>query len=339
MSQHYYGRERQLAYAAMASIAEHEVSPTPQNYHLWYDYHAGANDALKHDIDHALASGRSIDNRMMYELGGRYLTSQAEYRAIEETSKRIQETLDQVVQLVADTGQDVADYGESLREVEGQIPRDMPGITGAIAKLIVETRDMSERSEQRGRELGDTAQRIAELEQQLEQARNEAITDGLTGLSNRRAFDTQLEALAAGTSRGMSTALLMIDVDHFKRVNDKWGHVVGDAVLKMVAEMLAKHSRPQDHLARYGGEEFAMLLPDTSIGIAASIAERLRTAIEHCTFNIRDHHQPIGGITVSIGAGCHQRNEDPTQWVGRCDDALYRAKTEGRNRVVLASFA
>ena len=165
----------------------------------------------------------------------------------------------------------------------------------------------------------------------------EAATDALTGLANRRAFDAAAAALLgdAGTT-DRSVALLMIDIDHFKLVNDRWGHDVGDRVLCNVAEIIASSIRSEDLAARYGGEEIAVLLPDATADDALTISERIRLAVQA---NIYRMHRDEISVTVSIGvAGQIGGNVDFSELFSAADRGLYDAKGRGRNRCVTGQF-
>ncbi len=176
---------------------------------------------------------------------------------------------------------------------------------------------------------------ISELVELREQLRLQAISDGLTGLFNRRHFGELCEKeLARAGRHGLSTALLVLDIDHFKRVNDVHGHPTGDAVLRAIAALLRDSLRREDSAARIGGEEFALLLPRTAAPDALTLAERLRR-------RVRDADGLLpggGGISCSIGvAVCAGGQERIASWYARADAALYRAKEEGRDRVCLAA--
>jgi diguanylate cyclase (GGDEF)-like protein len=164
------------------------------------------------------------------------------------------------------------------------------------------------------------------VQSQLERV---ATVDSLTGLRNRRWLDDMFPRLlerAARTNRPASA--LLIDVDRFKSVNDKHGHLVGDGVLRRVAALLAAALRPQDLLARYGGEEFAVLLPDADIATAEAIAERLRQTVESAPVE----QPPVPAVTVTIGIASRQPDDTVAALLGRADQALYRGKRDGRNR-------
>lgn len=157
-----------------------------------------------------------------------------------------------------------------------------------------------------------------------------AMLDGLTGLWNRTYLDARLSAeLSAARRRGTPLACIMGDVDHFKQINDTYGHSVGDDVLRSVAAVLTKECRAEDVVCRYGGEEFAILMPTTTVQQAGDMAERLRVAIADLRLPYRDREV---SVTCSFGVG-DLRGDVPPSVVELADEALYRAKHSGRNRV------
>ncbi|MEM6531550.1 MAG: diguanylate cyclase [Myxococcota bacterium] len=170
-----------------------------------------------------------------------------------------------------------------------------------------------------------------ELRRKAEQLELLTVTDDLTGLSNRRHFFARMETeLVRGTRRSTPVGFLMLDVDHFKSINDTHGHQGGDLALAAVGRILKAEVRPYDVPARYGGEEFCVLLPDTSAEQAIEVAERLRTSIEQLEL---EHDGQRFGLTVSIGVSVSDRSPvNASDLIKRADQALYIAKSEGRNR-------
>ena len=169
------------------------------------------------------------------------------------------------------------------------------------------------------------------LQQHFERA---ATVDGLTGLRNRRWLDDAFARTLVRTVRtGAPASLLMIDIDHFKRLNDEFGHLVGDAVLCRAAQVLAGCLRPQDLLARFGGEEFAVLLPGTDTEEAEAIAERLRSSIEAAVQPAAGAGDPLPAATISVGVATAHLSDSLQALVALADAALYRAKQAGRNRI------
>lgn len=208
----------------------------------------------------------------------------------------------------------------------------------ALARQAVAQLDLRRTLVQLGRELAEHKLRqrqIEDYQKRLEHMNlalvEQSNTDALTGVKNRRAFDRILNAQSSRTERSHSPlSLILIDIDHFKSVNDEFGHVAGDEALQLLALILQSQGRPYDDVARYGGEEFAIILPDTSQNAAAVVAERIREAIQNFEWNLRP-------LTVSVGVATTVTVQGSMTMVERADLALYQAKNSGRNRVVVSS--
>jgi two-component system, cell cycle response regulator len=172
--------------------------------------------------------------------------------------------------------------------------------------------------------------RIVALQKRLQEL---SMTDGLTSLRNRRAFDEQLPATFEHARRyERPLSLAVIDIDHFKAINDRFGHDTGDAILRSVAQLIATGTRQSDYVARVGGEEFAVLLPETALFDGLQFAEKLRSSVAACTIRVGEveHH-----VTISIGIANvpHSQVKNGDELYRAADQALYRAKANGRNRV------
>lgn len=182
------------------------------------------------------------------------------------------------------------------------------------------------------------AERIASMEQQaqgyrehLEEQRQKALIDPLTDLPNRAAWGERLQyEVDQWQKNGNPLLIAMLDLDHFKRINDGYGHLAGDKVLKIIATQLRKHLRPIDFIARFGGEEFVLLMPDTPMSAGLHLIEKLRAAIQACPFHFKG--EPVT-ITTSIGVSAFRPGDRSDHVLKRADEALYRAKRRGRNCV------
>ena len=182
----------------------------------------------------------------------------------------------------------------------------------------------------RMRSNNDAVQTNIALRRQFEQA---ALSDALTGFRNRRWLDQTLPRLIQRHLHGAEPLCIAImDIDHFKRVNDTFGHPTGDAVLVRVGRLVRGNLRPTDFAARIGGEEFALIFPQTSLPGAIRAAERLREAIASAPFEYDGH--PLPQVTVSLGLAALEQTANSQQLLARADEALYRAKRSGRNRTL-----
>lgn len=255
-----------------------------------------------------------------------------------------------------------ADSRSAARELDTQIREQVDGLQNSVQeaadldglKQVLESHlegllgTMDEHQQQRDQReqevaarLKGLAERVANMEQEaqgyrehLEVQRQKALIDPLTGLPNRAAWSERLDQeVNAWHQRGNSLSLAMLDLDHFKRINDGYGHLAGDKVLKIIANVLSKRLRPTDFIARFGGEEFVLLMPDSPLADALAVGEVLRNAIEACPFHFKG--EPVT-ITVSMGVAQLQSGERSELALKRADEALYRAKAAGRNQVQAA---
>jgi two-component system cell cycle response regulator len=172
------------------------------------------------------------------------------------------------------------------------------------------------------------------LRNNLDHSLELAVTDPLTGLHNRRYMSGQLQALVRrATQGGEPVGALIVDIDYFKRINDSFGHDVGDEVLREFAVRLATNVRAIDLACRYGGEEFVVVMPDTTLEDASRIAERLRLHVAGSPFRVQGLSEPLA-VTISIGVACSTTDDTPDALLKRADEAVYQAKAGGRNQVV-----
>jgi diguanylate cyclase len=194
---------------------------------------------------------------------------------------------------------------------------------------------MIERTRALEEQLARSAQEISALRNDLEAARSESRTDGLTGLPNRRAFECYLEAHAArATADRRPLCLVFGDIDHFKSFNDTWGHRMGDEVLRLVGKSLDRIVQGIGYPARYGGEEFVIVLPNKDLRAAEDIAEQVRDFIASRQVRSKHSNQNIGRITISLGIAQLRWSDTLESLIERADAALYLAKEQGRNRVL-----
>ncbi len=211
-------------------------------------------------------------------------------------------------------------------------------LEGLLQTMDAYQRERDQREEQVASRLQTLVERVASMAQEakgfrehLEEQRQKALVDALTGLPNRAAWNERLEIEGARWQRyGGELLMAVLDIDHFKRINDEYGHLAGDKVLKIIAGELAKRVRATDFIARFGGEEFVLLMPSTPMEGGLRLLEVLRTAIEACPFHFKG--QPVT-ITLSGGLAAYHSGEVAEQVFERADQALYRAKRGGRNRI------
>ncbi len=231
------------------------------------------------------------------------------------------------------------DVSSSVGEHRGQIEQASRQLTAknadgdrSLADLVIGViGHIVEANQVLQSKLESSESRLQEQAAEIEAHISRAMTDALTGLPNRRQFDEQLEAvLSAWRRRGQGFTLMMLDVDHFKKLNDKYGHVAGDQMLVAVGRALRDAVRREDVVARYGGEEFALLLPATSLEQSRAVAEKVRRTVAQAAL---EYEGQAISVTASGGLAMISANENGSSLVARADAALYAAKTAGRNCV------
>jgi diguanylate cyclase len=211
-------------------------------------------------------------------------------------------------------------------------------LEGLLGTMDEHQKKRDEREQEVAARLHSLAERVAHMEQEalgyrehLEEQRQKALIDPLTGLPNRAAWSERLDhEVKEWQQHGNTLLLAMLDLDHFKHINDNYGHLAGDKVLKIIASVLRKRLRGTDFIARFGGEEFVLLMPSTVPAAGLTRLESLRASIEACPFHFKG--EPVT-VTVSIGMTAFRVGEHSDQVLKRADKALYRAKNAGRNRV------
>lgn len=232
-------------------------------------------------------------------------------------------------------------YGESLQEHVGQLSHEGAdgGATGEVlSSLVGIARAMLERTREVENEMRRSSEEANNLRQSLERARREAEIDHLTGLPNRRAFEGVLEVQYREAQQEIDLLCVAIcDIDHFKQVNDVHGHETGDRVIQAIAQVLARISDEKCHVARHGGEEFVMLFRGRSVSEAQAILDNARAQLSERRFINRTTDEPIGMVTFSGGVADVFAHPDPRDALRAADEALYRAKAEGRNRICVAA--
>ncbi len=245
--------------------------------------------------------------------------------------------IEQVMAMIGAAAGNATSYAESLVDVSQQLglDTDEPGVRAIVETLVQATKEMEENNQSLEARLSASKQEITELQHNLDTVRSESLTDPLTSLANRKYFDDALvKAIADARMRNEPLSLVMTDIDHFKRFNDSYGHLTGDQVLRLVAVCAKQNVKGQDIAARYGGEEFAIVLPDTVLRSAITVADHIRRAVMNKDLMKRSTGEHLGRVTISVGVATLQKTDTAQSLIERADTCLYAAKRNGRNRVV-----
>jgi len=260
------------------------------------------------------------------------------YRATQERwRKRVRALLDEVARDAVAAGDETAGFCKLLKAGLAQIhaATSPEEATRAIGRLLDQMQQAQSSSCALSQRLRSRAARVEALADRVEQVQAEALIDPVCGLENRRGFERAvIEVFTAGPR--VSVAVLLADVDHFKQLNDTYGHLLGDRVLRAIAHAMQTSIKGRDVAARYGGDEFSVLLPQTTAHDAEAVAEQIRAAVANGRIWRADGRSLRGDVTLSIGVAMGDTGERFEALMARADAALYQAKRAGRNRVCLA---
>jgi len=330
-------REQALARTTFALMGECDVAPTPENYQLFYAYSAGENPATGRIIGDMIAARRPFSPAILDELRRRSFPHDRAERAVVGIGENISLSLEEAVAKLELASQHALAYGNTLSVASGELgdSHSPDSMRRLVENLISATKAMETRTRALERELHQTSQQVGELRMQLDSVRKESLTDALTGIANRKAFDNELrEAIDDARQNGDPLSLFMCDIDLFKSFNDTWGHQTGDQVLRLVANCLSENVKGRDTAARYGGEEFAVIVRKANIHAAISLANQIRANVENKKLVKKSTGDILGSITISIGVAELSGEESAAALIQRADACLYRAKNAGRNCVI-----
>ncbi len=324
-----------LAARALREMAAAGVPPVPENFVVWFHYLSGDDPELLQAMDGKRASREPLTEADNLEIHDRFFGPSVDSAAIAVTSGRIVNELRLVLDHLTGAGEETSQFSNSLETFSGLLEVADGGekLAPAIEAILMATENMLERNRKLEARLSESSGTISRLRQDLDDMRRQALTDPLTGIANRKMFDAQLRKAISATGARRKLSLLMLDVDHFKAFNDAHGHQAGDNVLVILADIMTQTIKDQDTAARYGGEEFSVILPGTDLEGAVRVADAIRQRISARDLVNRQTGQSFGTVTVSIGVAELVKGEPLSAFVSRADQALYEAKSKGRNRV------
>ena len=298
--------ERTMAFAevALGQIKSLRQTAVPRNYEIWYVYATGYNSPLNKIINETLARNGKLTEADLEQIYETYLSQIKTTDRIDKVGARVIGEIDDVMNLITEALAMSARYDDSLSGASRKLEVAQSGVQvkTVVESLMKSTREMRDTNKALEDRLTLSKSEISNLQQSLEAIRAESLTDPLTGLGNRKFFDRSIDAAVQNAlANGEPLSLLMLDIDHFKSFNDSYGHLTGDQVLRLVGMSLKQTIKGQDITARYGGEEFAVVLPNTALRQALTVADHIRRAV----------------MAKELKKKIHRRNSRPRHHLGR----------------------
>tara|TARA_R110001592_G_scaffold324870_3_gene604667 strand:+ start:74504 stop:75553 length:1050 start_codon:yes stop_codon:yes gene_type:complete len=336
---HYDDYSQAIKYLKMVlpEMAQLKIPTTPENYAVWYEYTAGKNAVLVKKIDSLKAEAREFTqsvNDNLYEI----FIAKRPQLSIHQLNASVKSVIDNLLAQIQREDQGLHGYSESLEKLTHQVTSitQLSDLESLITKLVSEAHLRNKENEAFRTKIKEMSQEVEDLDKRLKRVAIDANTDALTGIYNRRAFNQKLAEALADKKKKLS--IIMIDIDHFKRLNDTYGHLTGDKVLKFVATLIGKNIRGQDYLARFGGEEFVVILPDTPLENALCVANNIRSYLSKQKLYDSSNNEQLGRLTLSMGVSCRYSVDTAEKLIGRADKCLYMAKAQGRNKAICESI-
>ena len=326
---------RQYLRLTLELIGKHGLPTDPLNYCIWYEYASGKNEALNAAIDKHLESDGVFSEAIIRQLFIQHVANGKETitTLVREELKRV---FSEIIGAIKTTNHNFSSSENNLEIIhESLVPSlSATDVDRIVSQIKGEIKSLEASSTSFKEQLQQATHEIDELKKKMVRYRNEAIRDPLTRIDNRRGFEKKLQdAINRAGISDVSLCLIIADIDHFKKINDAHGHLVGDNVLRMVAATIKESIKGKDLAARIGGEEFAILLPDTPFDGAMTLADNIRLTFERLDLKKRNTGEILGTLTLSFGVARYKKGEGAEDFVRRADEALYQSKHAGRNKV------
>ena len=327
-----------VARRAIEVMQAHQVWPTVRNFELWVHYVSENSGPLAVEIDRLLAAGEAITESIGESLAAQYLPEARLNGDILEAGDVLSKELQSVTAAIESAQKSSEQSGQELATASERLEGEHAAPVKAVVEgLATATRKVQGENAVLESQLAETTAELGRLRESLDQVRRDAMTDGLTNLTNRKAFDERLAQVCEhADAEGEAVTLAIIDIDHFKHFNDTWGHQIGDQVLRYVASVIGRLGAAPRVAARYGGEEFAIVFPAESGRTAMAVLEEIRLEVSSRALKRRSTNEDLGAITVSAGFAERLAGETTMSLVERADAALYASKHAGRNRTSAA---
>jgi len=317
-------------------LKSNRLDPSPVNYDLAYQFFCSDDADLMNAVEGAIARDGMLRPEVAREIADA-AANQVSTELLEKLIETAHQSMAMAASLVVKSTADTRAYGSALEKGAVAFDNGPESAARALSLLVDLTRAMIGKNEESERRLSEMGQQMASLQDNLAEAQANAETDPLTGLANRRAFQAKLlEAARQAMQEDYPLTVAFCDIDHFKKFNDTHGHDTGDRILRLVADALAEGAGDDTFVGRYGGEEFLILFDGIMARRAAMRVDEIRDELQNRSLVSRTTGESLGTITFSAGVAQLLNGEDVGDVLKRADEALYKAKGAGRNRVIIS---
>ena len=333
-------RAAELVRMVIPRLASAQLPINPINYALWYEYFLGRNKALMDELDRLANQPDGLDADKAEELFRIHILGTSSDR-LELIGNKVHNMLESTAEMLNGTGDHLEQFNREVTHTKAVLDEaiDPAEIRPLVSSLISASDSVVSANKALCQQLSMRSEEIERLKEEIETIHAQAALDPLTGLANRKSFNEALEsALSENRDKEKFTCLILIDIDRFKAINDRFGHLVGDRVLRFIAKSLTDSVKGRDTVARFGGEEFAVILPDTRPDGAQAVAENIRKVIEEARLRRSKDGELLGKITVSLGVAWARTGQPANDLIELADQALYQAKRSGRNQVAIGGL-
>jgi diguanylate cyclase len=336
--QHSREESAEILRRALQLMSHHKAGYHPVSYAVWYEHAAELNPGLTRELDKLLSADTLLSDADICRLHALHIAGR-DVQAFELAQSQLREVLGESEKQAAHAERTVQRFATSLGDAVQDIQQQAQSesrLAQTVSRVLAEASQLQTILGGLHQQLTRQRQDVDRVMERLERAQTEPLRDPLTGLKNLHGLRRAIEAHE--NSAGLAgVALLAVDIDYFKRINDTHGHVIGDKVLAKVAEILLEHRSGEEMAARLGGDEFVLLLPGMSLAQAGALAEQIRATATRTIITRPDGMQYVGAVTLSIGVAVGEPGDTLESLRHRADEALYDAKDSGRNRIALAS--
>jgi len=325
-----------IAKEALAYISTFRTPPTPEVYEVWYRYVEGGNKAIQDQMRHAIHVAKSVSATQLQELRRQFLNSTDAAEANQKISQKLATEMEGLQSLISTQQGANVEFGGSIASASDRLIEETAtpaDIKRCLSSVMHGNNIMQQRIADMDSKLQISKSQVDSLSATLAELQNSILIDPLTGIGNRRLFDATIHCANEPRTIKTPNYLFLVDLDNFKNINDTHGHATGDDVLRFVGGALREQAVGAT-IARCGGDEFAIFVrvePDQ----AKQLAEDICQFFFENDLTVRSTGDPLGKLTISLGAAILRADDNSNSWFDRADKLLYSAKSGGRNRVMV----